>query len=577
MFADIRHIMGNARHMGPLGVLLVVAIFASEGLVLLLPWLTSRNVLVLETGGSYDDLLFWAGALAFTSVVFVIFDWIRTKSWDYLWTKIYIIKVAEYKTRILSINYATLLKYGTGKLISRMTKGIDAEVDLLHHMVDSIFIGVVRLVIITIIIFTYSVWLGTVFLAFLGVTATIQYVFFQGSRKLADQSEEINEQDKRNLARVIMENFLIRVSNRKGYELEQSASNNAPRPRIEFQYAAITWSIFDFMHIGFRLIEAGIFAYFGYYVLTGEMTIATITLLAVYMWFSWHPIEKILHSARHMGRQYEAYHRMHEFLDEPDVYRDGDREYRFQGGDIQFENVKFGYTDTVTIFEDFSLRFESGKTTALVGHSGSGKSTVLRLLLRIYDPQSGKITADGQELTGLQLSSFYAHIGYLSQDPAIFDGTIRENLEYASPDKAFDDEALWKALEDARLAERVRQFDTLLETEIGERGIKLSGGEKQRLAIARIFLKDPNIVLLDEPTSALDSISEKIISDLLVKLTANKTVVIIAHRLQTVMHADIIHVMEKGRVIESGTHVELLARGGVYSTLVDLQTGMLRE
>ncbi|HRI36666.1 MAG TPA: ATP-binding cassette domain-containing protein [bacterium] len=300
-------------------------------------------------------------------------------------------------------------------------------------------------------------------------------------------------------------------------------------------------------------------------------------MLSTYIWLAWGPIEHILSQVRTIGKEYESYVRMREVLDTPDIYADGAETYHHTRGDIELRNVSFGYTETITILQELSLRFEGGKTIALVGHSGSGKSTIMKLLLRIYDPRNGSILYDGQDLRDLRIETVYRHIGYLPQEPAIFDGTIRENLAYATTEREFSDHELWQALADARLDERVKQFETGLNTEIGERGVKLSGGERQRLAIARIFLKNPDIILLDEPTSALDSISEKIIGDLLVDLSHGKTVIIIAHRLQTVMHADTICVMDHGKVIERGTHAKLLAANGTYAKLVDLQSGTLRE
>jgi len=222
------------------------------------------------------------------------------------------------------------------------------------------------------------------------------------------------------------------------------------------------------------------------------------------------------------------------------------------------------------------------QTTALVWRSGVGKSTMIKMILWLIAPTHGTITIDDQRLynpDGSQLllfSSLYDHVGYVAQDGWLFDGTVKENLVYGVHDRMSDDD-LWGALEKAQLADRIRQTPEGLDTQIGERWIKLSGWEKQRLALARLFLRNPSIIILDEPTAALDSESESLITDQIKSYFANKTVIVIAHRLQTVMHADQIVVMEQGTIVEIGKHDALIAQWWSYAWLVDLQHGRIGE
>jgi ATP-binding cassette, subfamily B, bacterial len=239
-------------------------------------------------------------------------------------------------------------------------------------------------------------------------------------------------------------------------------------------------------------------------------------------------------------------------------------------GELRFEHVGFAYADTPTL-QDIDLTIPAGKTTAFVGSTGSGKSTLVKLLLRFYTAQSGRILLDGTPINDLNLQDLRRAIGYVSQDTFLTDGTVAENIAYGAAGAS--DDAIAQAAQASESTEFIDKLPLGFATRIGERGQKLSGGQRQRLALARAILKNPPILVLDEATSAVDNETEAAIQRSLDVVSRNRTTIVIAHRLSTVRHADCIHLLENGRIVESGTHDALVRQGGGYAALWRLQTG----
>lgn len=240
-------------------------------------------------------------------------------------------------------------------------------------------------------------------------------------------------------------------------------------------------------------------------------------------------------------------------------------------GHIRFENVTFAYQGGPPVLQDINLDIPASSTVAFVGQTGAGKSTLVKLLLRFYSPDSGRITLDGAPLEALQLGSLRRHIGLVSQDVFLFAGSVRENIAYGDP--GADMQRVQAAADAAEASEFIRRLPQGFDTVVGERGQKLSGGQRQRLSIARALLKDPAVLVLDEATSAVDNETEAAIQRSVARISHTRTTLIIAHRLSTIVHADAIHVLDRGRVVESGTHQALLARDGIYAALWRVQTG----
>ncbi|MGB0502464.1 MAG: ABCB family ABC transporter ATP-binding protein/permease, partial [Thalassolituus sp.] len=303
-----------------------------------------------------------------------------------------------------------------------------------------------------------------------------------------------------------------------------------------------------------------------HYVLTGEMTLGDFTLVNAFMFQLFLPLNFLGFIYREIKASVANIERMFELLDvESQVPDNGKAALSVSQGRVEFRDIQFGYNDDRQILKGLNLALEPGRSLALVGGSGAGKSTITRLLFRFYDPQSGQVLIDGQDTVSVTQQSLRHTLGIVPQDTVLFNDTLRNNLLYAKPDASEED--LIEVIRMASLTTLVNDSPDGLNTLVGERGLKLSGGEKQRIAIARMLLKEPAIMVFDEATSSLDSETERTIMAEIRKVAEGHTALIIAHRLSTVVDADEIAVIEDGSVVERGTHQGLLAKQGRYSQL----------
>ncbi|XP_071291216.1 ATP-binding cassette sub-family B member 6 isoform X2 [Agelaius tricolor] len=304
-------------------------------------------------------------------------------------------------------------------------------------------------------------------------------------------------------------------------------------------------------------LQVGDFVLFGTYI---------IQLYTPLNWFGTY-YRMIQNSFVDMENMFELFHEEQEVKDVVNA-----SDLRLEAGQIEFENVHFSYIDGKEILQDVSFSVMPGQTLALVGPSGSGKSTIIRLLFRFYDVQGGCIRIDGQDISQVKQASLRAHIGVVPQDTVLFNDTIANNIRYGRI--LATDQEVQEAARAADIHDRILSFPDGYNTQVGERGLKLSGGEKQRVAIARTILKGPHIILLDEATSALDTETERNIQASLAKVCAHRTTIVVAHRLSTVVGADQILVLKDGHIVERGRHEELLQKGGVYASMwLQQQTG----
>ena len=320
------------------------------------------------------------------------------------------------------------------------------------------------------------------------------------------------------------------------------------------------------------LIICAFFYIWGNKVLEGNLTISAFVWISGILILMHRSIVSAIGFLHDLTKDFTDIKKMWDFFDNtPDIegYETGN-DFEYKSGDIALKNINFSYDQWQAVFTDFSLTLDWWKIYALVGNSGSGKSTLAKLVSGYLSTNSWDIIIDWQKIRDVSLKSYYWSIGYLTQEPSVFDGTIIDNLTYAIAGEV-SSEKLDEVIRMTK-CEFIYDFKDWLETEIGERGIRLSGGQKQRLAIAKIMLKDPKIIILDEPTSALDSFSEEQITYAMNNLFKWRMVIVIAHRLQTVKHADRIFVFENGEITEEGNHKELVAKKGTYNKMLELQS-----
>ena len=309
----------------------------------------------------------------------------------------------------------------------------------------------------------------------------------------------------------------------------------------------------------------------GFLALEGEIRVAMYSVLLFITQRLLWPLTELGDTFDLYQRAMASFKRILNLRDETPSIIDGNKEYETLKNGIMLNNAVFSYTQGFEVLKKINLNIEAGKTTAIVGSTGSGKSTLIKLLLRLYDLDSGEINFDSTELKQLKLESLRRNIGLVSQDVFLFEGTVFENIAYGNLDAS--NEEVWNAANQSEATDFINQLPNKENTIVGERGQKLSGGQRQRISIARAILKNPEILILDEATSAVDNETEAAIQRSLDMLKQNRTVIVIAHRLSTIRNADKIYVLENGEIIESGSHEELLQNKDVYHKLWSVQTG----
>jgi len=462
----------------------------------------------------------------------------------------------------------------TGHLITHVTKDLEEVGEIAHHGPEDLFIAIMtfigafllmfsvhwKLALLTTTIVPFMTWLVSRY----GSKMTVN------SRSLFGKVGNFNTRMQETVGGI----RVVKAFANERYESQLFASDNEDYKATKLDgYAYMTASI-ALSYFSTRLVQLVVMMAGTWFVISGELSYGGFVSFLLLINVFFRPIDKITSVIETYPKGIAGFKRFLSLIDtEPDL---ADRPNAIAvdhlKGDIAYSSVAFGYSDQTTIFKDLNLTIAAGETVAFVGASGTGKTTICSLLPRFYDVTAGSITIDGVDIRDMTQASLRSQIGIVQQDVFLFGSTIRENIAYGR--LGATDEDIMKALQRASLDEFVRSLPAGLDTPTGERGVKLSGGQKQRLAIARIFLKDPPILILDEATSALDTATEYAIQQALLELAKGRTTLVVAHRLSTIRNADRIIVMGDNGIIEQGSHDELLARRGAYARLHNAQFGL---
>ncbi|MCS3485870.1 subfamily B ATP-binding cassette protein MsbA [Bacillus sp. JUb11] len=461
----------------------------------------------------------------------------------------------------------------TGEIISRVINDVEQTKEFVITGLMNIWLDLMTVLIVIAIMCTLDLKLTIVSVIIFPLYALAVKYFYGRLRKLTKERSQALAEVQGHLHERVQGMPVIRSFAIEEYEQENFHDENKNFLNKAINHTNWNAKTFAVVNTITDIAPLLIIAFAGYTVINGSLSIGTMIAFVGYIDRMYNPIRRLINSSTTLTQSVASMDRIFEFIDEPYEVTDkpNAKEANHLKGEVEFKDVSFRYEHTQEeILHNISLKVEKGQTVALVGMSGGGKSTLVSLIPRFYDVTSGSLEIDGIDIKEYKARSLRNQVGMVLQDTFLFSDTIKENIAVGDPEASF--EKIVSAAKAANAHEFIMSLPEGYDTKVGERGVKLSGGQKQRISIARVFLKNPPLLILDEATSALDLESEHYIQEAMQKLAKDRTTFIVAHRLSTITHADLIVVMEQGEIVEKGTHEELMNRDSHYRHLFTIQT-----
>ena len=496
--------------------------------------------------------------------------------------KLIMINVSEEVKKILKTDMLkSLIKSDTeiieskhsGKYISNLNFDVDQITRMLSEAYLSIFKDGLTLIGLLCVMFVQNWKLSLIALIMIPLASITAKILGKRMSKISTQAQEKSGDLNRYLIDLFKNHKIIKIFQRESFEENRSEIFVTNLKEKSAKIAAVYIRSTPVMEILTGIMIATLLFYSGKLIISGELAINNFFSFLAAMMLAYQPVKTLTKVNITISQGFSAAERILPIIDIKNEISLNENEdnLNISRGNIAFENVNFSYKSNLKnkVLKNITAKFNGGKMTALVGHSGSGKSTLLNMIPRIYDPNDGKILLDNQDISKFNLASLRSQISIVDQNTTLFDDTVLNNIKYARPEAS--NEEVFEAAKQSMCDDFIDNLENKFETMIGENGVKLSGGEKQRLSIARAILKKSKIVLLDEATSSLDSDTEEKIQKALDQLTLDKTTIVIAHRLSTILNSDTIYVMDKGKITDSGKHNELLMKSEVYKNFYEKQ------
>ncbi|WP_139959347.1 ABC transporter ATP-binding protein [Flavicella sediminum] len=568
MVSAFKNIIWPRRNLVFIGLVLIVFSRLSS---LVLPWKTKVLLDEVIPNKNFDELynlLFLvAGAILIQAVTSFLLTKILSVQAQFLISELR----AQVQKKVLSLPISFFDNAKSGALVSRIMNDVEGVRNLIGTGLVQLVGGTITAVISLILLIKISLSMTLFVLVPVGIFGVVALKAFAYIRPIFKVRGKINAEVNGRLTETLAGVRVIKAFNAEAQEnlvFEKGVDLLFQNVKKSLTATSLMTSTSTFL---LGIASTGIMGIGGYKIMIGELTTGDFLSFTLLLGFMIAPIVQMSNIGSQLTEALAGLDRTEELMNMQAEDEDENRDIALESlkGDLEFKDVSFAYEEDKDVLHNISFTAPSGSVVALVGSSGSGKSTIAGLSATFLNPKSGCITIDKQDLSKVQLSSFRKHLGVVLQDEFLFEGSIRENILFPRPNAT--ETQLKEAVAAAYVNEFTDRFENGLDTMIGERGVKLSGGQRQRIAIARAILADPKIIILDEATSNLDTESEVLIQKSLAQLTKNRTTIVIAHRLSTIRKADQILVIEGGQIAERGTHDELIAAEGRYFDLYTYQ------